>query len=258
MNSPRLALLAVALAGSAFAEPKVWLDERFADGERATQALPASAEWLSSSATSTVIVAPGSLVQTGGGRHVLAYFTPKDAPAAIGLNETLVLTYEIAVSVPADGPGALRVGLFNSGGHRVVMDKQARSADFAHYRGYMGAANPAPSKNLPLRLFKRTGGDDTLIAALPPFFALGEGGGALQPLRDGVTYTGTLTIQRSPSGQTSTLTHGFSGGDLSLHQVTAADSLEPVTTFDTVVFHAGTKAASAFTLKSVRIEIRKN
>lgn len=251
-------VLGVALAAPLAAEPRVWLDEHFADGERDRQNPPESAAWFTSSAASTLAISPGALVQSGGGRHVLAYFTPAGAPAGPAPGETLVLTYEIAVSSPTDGPGALRVGLFNSGGNRMVMDKQARSADFAHYRGYMGAANPAPSKNLPLRIFKRTGNDDTLIGALPPFFALGEGGGALQPLREGVTYTGTLTIQRSPSGQTSTLTHGFSGGDLSLHQVTAADSLEPVTTFDTVVFHAGTKAASAFTLKSVRIEIRKN
>lgn len=261
MNPSRLGTLVFALsalAGSLFAESRVLLDERFADGERATQALPASAEWLSSSASGTVLVSPGALVQTGGGRHLLAYFTPGDAPAAVAPGETLVLSYEISVATPVDGPGGLRVGLFNSGGARVATDKQGRSVEFSRYRGYMGAANPAPSKNLPLRLFKRTGDDETLISALPPFFALGEPGGSMQTMRDGATYTGTLTIKRPLQDNLFTLVHGFYGGDLRPQEVAATDPLEPVTAFDTVVFHLGSKAGTAFTLKSVRIEIRKH
>lgn len=258
MHPTRLLLCALTLAAPLAAAPATWLDEKFSDGERNLQGPPASAEWFSSSATVTLTATPGALKQDGGGRYVLAYFAPADAPAYIAPGETLVLTYQIAVDGPLDGPGALRVGLFNSAGKRIVADKQAQSPDFAGYRGYMGAANPAPSKNAPLRLFKRTQGEDTLIAALTAFSSIGEAAGLIQTMKDGQTYTGTLTIQRSASGESNTITHGFSGGDLAPHQTTAVDALEPVTVFDTVVIHAGTKAARGFTLKSVRIETRKN
>ena len=258
MHSPRLLLCALTLAAPLISAPAVWLDEKFSDGERGLQSPPASAEWFSSSASATLTTTPGALRQDGGGRYVLAYFPPADAPAYLAPGETLVLTYQIALDGPLDGPGALRVGLFNSAGKRIVADKQAQSPDFTGYRGYMGASNPAPSKNAPLRIFKRTQGEDTLIGALTSFSSIGEAAGQIQTLKDGQTYTGTLTIQRSASGESNTITHGFSGGDLTPHQVTTVDSLDPVTVFDTVVIHAGTKAARGFTLKSVRIETRKN
>ncbi|MDF3055972.1 MAG: hypothetical protein K0R17_187 [Rariglobus sp.] len=252
MHAPlAIALFGLTLAGPLIAGPTVWLDERFADGERLTQKPPASAEWFSSSAMSTLSVQPGALTQDGGGRHVLAYF----GPATLAPGESLVLTYEIILASPSDAPGALRVGLFNSDGKHVASDKQARSGDFTGYRGYMAATNPAPSKNPPLRLFKRTQGDDTLIAAVPSFLPIGEPAGIVQALQDGETHTGTFMIRHSTSGQAA-LSCGFSGGRLAPHEVTTTDFNSPVTTFDTVVFHIGTKAARAFTLKSVRIETR--
>lgn len=258
MQSTRLFFCALTLGIPLGAAPALWIDEQFSDGERGLQSPPASAEWFSSSASPTLTVAPGALKQDGGGRYVLAYFSPSGTPAYLAPGETLVVTYRIVIDSPLDGPGALRVGLFNSAGKRIIADKQAQSSDFAGYRGYMGAANPAPSKNAPLRLFKRTQGEDTLIAALTAFSSIGEAAGLIQTMKDGQAYTGTFTIQRSSSGESNTITHGFSGGDLAPHQTTAVDALEPVTVFDTVVIHAGTKAAHGFTLKSVRIETRKN
>jgi hypothetical protein len=250
----RFILFALALSGPLTAAPKIWLDDNFADGERDQQNLPASAGWFSSSVGGTLTVTTGALTQYGGGRYVLAYFAPADAPARIAPGETLVLTYRITLEHPLDGPGALRVGLFNSGAQRIVADKQAQSPDFAGYLGYMGATNPVPTKNAPLRLFKRVPGKGTLIANLTSFDAISEPAGSLQTMQDGETYTGTLTIRRSASGSSNAITHGFYGNDLRPNQATAVDSVEPITVFDTVVIHAGTKAAHGFTLKAVRIE----
>ncbi len=259
MKVPRSVFFAaIAATATAVAEPKVWLDERFADGERSRQALPASAEWFTSSSPSTVSVIRGSLTQEGGGRHLLAYFTPANAPVELAVGEALVLTYEIALNTPLDGPGSLRVGLFDSGGDRIVTDKQARSDDFADYRGYMGAANPTPSKAPSLRIYERTLKDETLVSAITPFSPLGGGDGGLQALPDGKTCTGSLRIERDTAGKV-TVTHGFSGDGLPApHSVSATDDSDIVTRFDTVVFHAGTKAAHGFTLTSVHIETITN
>lgn len=258
MKAPHFIFFAATAATTAFAESKVWLDERFADTERSRQALPASAEWFTSSSPSTVSVIRGSLTQEGGGRHVLAYFAPANAPVELAVGEALVLTYDISLNSPMDGPGSLRVGLFDSGGNRVVTDKQARSDDFADYRGYMGTANPAPSKVPSLRIYERTLKDETLVSAITPFAPLGGGDGGLQALPDGKSCTGTLRIERGAAGRV-TVTHAFSGDGLHApHSVSATDDSEIVTRFDTVVFHAGTKAAHGFSLTSVHIETTTN
>lgn len=250
-------ILGVALAAPLAAEPRVWLDEHFSDGERDRQNPPESAAWFSSSAASTLAVSPGALVQSGGGRHVLAYFTPAGAPAGPAPGETLVFTCEFALTSPMDGPGAFRLGLFNSNGTRIVADKHGRSDDFMRYSGYMGAANPAPSKPLPLSIFKRVAtNSDILIGALPPFQAISAPGGGTQSLKNDRIYQGTFKIRRPASGPGLAITFGFTGEDLTGHEVATTDSAAPVLLFDTVVVHTGTRGSQGFTLKSVRIETR--
>jgi len=248
------ALAAVGVAQAA-AGPRVLLDDAFIDGERGTQNLPASAEWFTSSAASTVDVVSGAgLTQRGGGRHVIAYFTPALEPVRLVPGQTLKLTYQVAVHGPMDGPGAFRVGLFNSGGARVVGDKQSRSHDFVGYRGYIGTTNPMPMKNAPLRLAKRTGEYDTLLAEIGAYSLLGGVGGSLQTMRDGELHTGTLAITCVSYDQ-AVIAHGYEGGALREMFVSEADNSGPVFDFDTVVIHAGSKAADGFTLRSVRVEV---
>ncbi len=239
---------------SVSAAPQVVLDETFADGERMTQALPASIEWMTSGHPNTVNVVRGALTQAGGGRHLLGYFAPEGTPVEIAPGEALLLTYAIAVKSPADAAGALRVGLFDSGGVRIVTDRISRSDDFTAYRGYMGTANPAPTRSSPLRVLKRTHDGDTLVSMIEPFSSLGVAGGRLQPLPDDQVCTGTLRIDR-PSPGLVTVTHAFSGGALQTHTVTAVDGADVVTRYDTVIFHSGSKATDGFTLTSVRIEV---
>jgi hypothetical protein len=255
----RLVLL-VALFGaaSAFAGPKLWLDETFADGERTLQTPPVSLAWLTGSSGSTLNAAKGALTQAGGGRHVLAYFAPKETPLYLEAGCTAVLTYQISLYGPKDASGTLRVGLFHSGGARIAGDREGRSEHFRQYIGYMCATNPVPARPPAARLYRRTEGVDALIGDLNAFVSIAEPAGGLHPLKDGVIYTGTLTIRRSESGHSQTITHALSGGDISgPYEVSTVDSNDPVSAFDTVVFHTGTKGADGFTLHSVRIETRK-
>lgn len=249
--------LALGLAGaaSALAGSQVLLNETFADGERETQALPDSAEWFGSSAANTLwIERDRGLVQDGGGRHVLAYFTPSQEPIRLSPGQTLRLTYELAVIGPMDGPSAFRVGLFDSGGARVIDDKQSRSRDFVGYRGYIGTTNPKPLKNAPLRLAKRTGESDTLLATITAYELLGGSGGSLEFMEDGVFYKGELSVKCLGYDQ-AVVTHSYGGGELRDQLVVETDARNPQFTFDTVAVHAGSKAADGFVLRSVRIEI---
>lgn len=99
---------------------------------------------------------------------------------------------------------------------------------------------------------------DALIGDLTAFVSIAEPVGGLQTLKDGVIYTGVLTIRRSESGHSQTISHALSGGEISqAYEASTVDSNGPVTAFDTVVFHTGTKGADGFTVHSVRIETRK-
>lgn len=237
------------------ADSLVILNDSFADGERETQALPASAEWFGSSSSSTIwIERDRGLVSDGGGRHVLAYFTPAREPLRLTPGRTIRLTYELAITGPMDGPSAFRVGLFDSGGARVIDDKQSRSLDFVGYRGYIGTTNPKPLKSAPLRIAKRIGESDTLLATITAYELLGGSGGSLQPMADGVFYTGTLSI-KCVSYDKAVITHGYEGGDLRELVVSDQDVAAPQFTFDTVAIHAGTKAADGFILRSVKVEL---
>ncbi|MFH1496693.1 MAG: hypothetical protein ABII82_02590 [Verrucomicrobiota bacterium] len=237
------------------ADPLVILHDAFADGERETQALPASAEWFGSSSSATIWVERDrGLVQEGGGRHVLAYFTPAREPVRLAPGQTVRLTYELAITGPMDGPSAFRVGLFDSGGARVIDDKQSRSLDFVGYRGYIGTTNPKPLKNAPLRIAKRIGESDTLLATITAYELLGGSGGSLQPMEDGVFYTGTLSI-KCVSYDKAIVTHGYEGGELRELVVSDEDVAAPQFTFDTVAVHAGSKAADGFVLRSVKVEL---
>lgn len=248
-------VLGLAGAASVQAGPQLFMNDTFADGERETQALPESAEWFGSSAASTLwIERDRGLVQDGGGRHVLAYFTPSREPVRLSPGQTLRLTYELAVIGPMDGPSAFRVGLFDSGGARVIDDKQSRSRDFIGYRGYIGTTNPKPLKNAPLRLAKRTGESDTLLATITAYELLGGSGGSLEFMEDGAFYKGELSV-KCLSYDEAAVTHSYSGGELRDQIVSETDAHSPQFTFDTIAVHAGSKAANGFVLRSVKVEL---
>ncbi|HEX8149914.1 MAG TPA: immunoglobulin domain-containing protein, partial [Pyrinomonadaceae bacterium] len=75
--------------------PSVFLRERFADGTRATQNLPASADWFTSSGSSNFTAAAGQATQlVSSSRTLLTYFTNSSAaPVTVGTGQTLTLDF---------------------------------------------------------------------------------------------------------------------------------------------------------------------
>ncbi len=235
----------------------------FADGERATRAVPDSLAWFCSSASANLTVGGGAMTLTtnGGtaGRHAVAYF-PRQTLAVGGK-----LTYRVAFRLGAplnDFARGLRFGLFDrTGGDASPEDTVVFTGDSQNhtvtYPGYAAMVNVNPSAPGSLELRRR---DTTTSAALATSTAayasaLGGAGGAQQAFATDTDYVGMLVLTRTASG-TLELSFGVSGGALTGHAITRTDA-GPVVAFDTVLLSlnsgGGMAAAGALMIDEVSL-----
>ena len=124
--------MGIALPFALFADPVIYLDDNFNDGDRTNQSLPGSAQWWggSSAETSVVEVSPGSgnyalkIAPTGVTiRHGVAYFAPSDAPVSLASGESIKVSFDLTpLTTPSAGDNNFRFGLLNSGSARLTSD----------------------------------------------------------------------------------------------------------------------------------------
>lgn len=160
-----LALLSVALGTAGLARATVLLNDTFADGDRTTQNLPASAAFYQggSSVNQSLDVVSQTLQysfdNTSGqlGQYVV-YFTAEGSPVSLNVGDKLSVSLTFSGDQIVNGADSLRIGLFDSGGSRVSADYSGvANVAFNAYTGYsffgnMGAgSNTGPCASGPAR-----------------------------------------------------------------------------------------------------------
>ncbi|HEV7501656.1 MAG TPA: hypothetical protein VGQ33_16690, partial [Vicinamibacteria bacterium] len=279
------AVLTVVAAG-----PTVVLQERFADGERAAQALPASAAWFSSSGGSNVVTTVGQLTHVvSSARTVLAYLTnAAGTPVTIGAGQTLTLDFTVQFSgfdINATGatPSTFVVGLLRSVANptataglagftpdgppntiaRVNGDFTSNNPTngvFLNYGGYAAMTTvEAASFATPVRLYARTGASASLLNSTSPFTVLtGAAPTASAAMTVGTDYHGTMTLQNTGSGMAVAYTLREASTNAVVMSYSTLQPAATSTQIDTVAFYvskATTSATYNFVVKAVDVSL---
>lgn len=254
--------------------PSVYLHDTFADGERATQALPGSAAWFTSSGSGNLTATTGELRQeVGSSRSLLAYFTTDQAaPVSLAAGQAVRLDFACTftgfdsgapvtdttfrfgllrgVPNPAavDGTGFVATGSPNTNA-RVTGDfggGAPASGVFSLYTGYaaMTAANTFGTST-PIRFYARTGTTTQLLSSTTPYTQVPVGTPTASiPMAADASYRGSLQLLHDGSGVILryTLTRASDGAVIMAHSVRDATSL--ASTFDAAVFYLSKSASS--------------
>ena len=254
--------------------PSEFLRERFADGTRATQNLPASADWFTSSGSSNFTATTGQATQiVSSSRTLLTYFTNSSAaPVTVATGQTLTLDFTVlftgfdtgasvgsttfsvglmrSVANPAgtSGTGFVPVGSPNTNA-RVSGDFGSNSSSaFNNYGGYAAMTYAGPSAApTPVRLFARTGANTSLLNSTSPYTQFTTGG-TVAPSTGMVAntdYRGTLTVENTGSGVrvSYTLRDAATGSVVATYS--ALQAAGSFTQFDTAAFYLSKASASA-------------
>jgi PEP-CTERM motif len=213
------ALLAVAM--TAFVSPPplhaaVVVDDSFTDGGRNDGADPLDTNWWTSSASSGIEIAPGSLgMVTGGtGRGIHAIF-PTQQLANIGDSLKATYTFTTPATVGSGGSGAFRVGLFDTLGRAGLNADVSAStaAPNAVYGLYSAGTTGLPGYMLDMDV--GTGTEDLsfrqldtainttaqtptgrLMGTTAGFTTIGTGPDGSYAFAANTQYTGSLTVTR--------------------------------------------------------------
>lgn len=250
-------LLATTLvAGSAvFAHAQTTLlNDTFADGDRTTQNLPASAAHYfgTTDSNGTVAVASNALQFSYAGTtntltQAVSYFSPGGSPIALSIGDTLTASFTLSGTNIANAADTLRIGLYNSGGNRVSADTSGiADAAFNSYTGYGLWANMGTGTNT-TDLVRRTGTSSTLFAggAHPNIV----GSTATLGYAADTTYTLTFEIEYTSASSVS-LTFTDSKG----YSKTATDTVGLFTSFDTfALFLSNGGAVTDYTVDNIFI-----
>lgn len=256
--------------------PLVFLEDAFADGERATQALPGSAAWFTSSGSGNLVATVGELRQiVSSSRTFLAYFTnDQGAPVTIATDQTLTLGFTFRFTgfdsaAPAADP-TFRVGLLRgvanpaatSGTGFVATgppNTNARmngdfgsnnptSNAFSLYSGYAAftSANAAGTAT-PVRFYARNGTPGpALLGSTTPFTQVPVGTpAASSAMAADTVYRGTLTVQNTSGGNVLTYEVRRLADGVVVMAHTVTDASTSMTAFDTVAFYLSKNGASA-------------
>lgn len=250
-------LLATALvAGSAVSvhAQATLLNDTFADGDRTTQNLPASAAHYfgTSTANGNIAVTSNALQfgytgTTNTLSQVVSYFTPGGSPVALSVGDTLTASFTLSGTAIANAADTLRIGLYNSGGTRVSADTSGiADAAFNSYTGYGLWANMGTGSNS-TDLVQRTSSSTTLFAG----GAHSNVVSSTAPLGYSAATTYTLTFEIEYTSESSvSLTFTDSNG----YSKTAVDTSGLVTSFDTFALFLGSGSVeTAFTVDNIHI-----
>ncbi len=256
--------------------PSEFLRERFADGTRATQNLPASADWFTSSGSSNFTATAGAATQiVSSSRTLLNYFTNSSgAPVTVATGQTLTLdfvaqfsgfdtgasvgstTFAVGLLRSVANPAAVSGTGFTASGSpntnaRVSGDfgsNNPSSNVFTNYGGYAAmtyaGGSGAPT---PVKLYARTGANASLLNSTSPYTQFTTGGTvtASSAMTANTDYRGTLTLENTGSGVrvTYTLKDATTGAVVMSYAATQAAA--SFTQFDTAAFYLSKASSSA-------------
>jgi pectate lyase len=253
--------------------PSVFLRERFADGTRATQNLPASADWFTSSGSSNFTATAGQATQiVSSSRTLLTYFTNSSAaPVTVATGQTLTLdftvqftgfdtgaavgstTFSVALLRSVANPTAVSGTGFTPSGSpntnaRVSGDFGSNSSSaFNNYGGYAAMTYAGPSAAAtPVKLYARTGANTSLLNSTSPYtqFTAGATVTPSSAMLVNTDYRGTLTLENTGAGVRVSYTLKDASGGL-VATYTALQAAGSFTQFDTAAFYLSKASASA-------------
>ncbi|HEX8291143.1 MAG TPA: immunoglobulin domain-containing protein, partial [Pyrinomonadaceae bacterium] len=254
--------------------PSEFLRERFADGTRSAQNLPASADWFTSSGSSNFTATTGQATQVvSSSRTLLTYFTNSSAaPVAVGTGQTITLDFTVqftgfdtgaavgsttfsvgllrSVANPAGtaGTGFVPVGSPNTNA-RVGGDFGSNSSSaFNNYGGYAAMTYAGlSSAATPVKLYARTGANTSLLNSTSPYTQFTTGGTATPStgMTPNTDYRGTLTVENTGGGVrvTYTLKDAATGSVVATYS--ALQAAGSFTQFDTAAFYLSKASGSA-------------
>ena len=255
--------------------PSVFLRERFADGTRATQNLPATADWFTSSGSNNFTATAGQATQiVSSSRTLLTYFTNSSAaPVTVATGQTLTLDFTVqftgfdtgasvgsttfsvgllrSVANPAAtaaSAGFVPVGSPNTNA-RVSGDFGSNSSSaFNNYGGYAAMTYAAASSAAtPVRLYARTGANTSLLNSTSPYTQFTAGGTATPStgMFANTDYRGTLTVENTGSGVRVGYTLKDAATGAVVMTYSALQAAGSFTQFDTAAFYLSKASASA-------------
>jgi pectate lyase len=254
--------------------PSEFLRERFADATRATQNLPASADWFTSSGSNNFTATTGQATQiVSSSRTLLTYFTNSSAaPVTVATGQTLTLdfvaqftgfdtgasvgstTFSVgllrSVANPAgtSGTGFIPVGSPNTNA-RVSGDFGSNSSSaFNNYGGYAAMTYAGQSgAATPVKLYARTGANTSLLNSTSPYTQFTTGGtvSASSAMTVNTDYRGTLSLENTGSGVRVTYTLKEAATGAVLMNYSATQAAGSFTQFDTAAFYLSKASASA-------------
>ena len=254
--------------------PSEFLRERFADGTRTNQNLPASADWFTSSGSSNFTATTGAATQVvSSSRTLLNYFTNSSAaPVTVGTGQTLTLDFvaqftgfdtgasvgsttfsvallrSVANPTATSGTGFTPVGSPNTNA-RVSGDFGSNSSSaFNNYGGYAamtytGTAGTAT----PVKTYARTGANTSLLNSTSPFTQFTTGGTAVASsgMLVNTDYRGTLAVENTGSGVRVTYTLKDAATGAVVMNYSATQAAASFTQFDTAAFYLSKASSSA-------------
>ena len=254
--------------------PSVFMRERFADGTRATQNLPASADWFTSSGSNNFTATAGQATQiVSSSRTLLTYFTNSSAaPVTVATGQTLTLDFTVqftgfdtgasvgsttfsvgllrSVANPAGtgGTGFVPAGSPNTNA-RVGGDFGSNSSSaFNNYGGYAAMTYAgASSAATPVRLYARTGANTSLLNSTSPYTQFTAGGTATPStgMLANTDYRGTLTVENTGGGVRVNYTLKDAATGSVVMTYSALQAAGSFTQFDTAAFYLSKASASA-------------
>jgi pectate lyase len=252
----------------------VFLRERFADGTRSTQNLPASADWFTSSGSSNFTATTGAATQVvSSSRTLLNYFTNSSAaPVSVGTGQTLTLDFvvqfagfdtgasngsttfsvallrSVANPTGTSGTGFTPVGSPNTNA-RVTGDFGSNSSSaFNNYGGYAAMTYTGLTGTAtPVKLYARTGANTSLLNSTSPFtqFTTGGTAAASTGMLANTDYRGTLSAENTGSGVKVTYTLKDAATGAVVMNYSATQAAGSFTQFDTAAFYLSKASASA-------------
>lgn len=240
-----LCAVSILAAAATSANASTLLTETFVAGQRLTQNLPTTAAWYSSSGTG-VSDASGALVSSSN-RHTLGYFTASGSPQTLEIGHALRVDFTFSLTAPVNSTGTLRIALLDSGANRVSADNTGfNNAAFENYTGYgaflnLGAATAGS-------ISERSAAAEQLINGNNAWNSLASGLGTGATFAEGQNYSGNLTLSRTASG----VTISVSVSGLPGYSYSYTDTDSPFTAFDTFVIFGATNTGG-YTLDDVVI-----
>jgi pectate lyase/pectin methylesterase-like acyl-CoA thioesterase len=274
--------------------PTFLLQERFADGTRAGQNLPASAAWWASSSQFTNALGQTTMLVSAS-RTMLAYFTNATAaPVAVAPNQTLALDFTVQFSgfdVPTTPPvppalpppTAFHVALLRSvanpaatsGTGFVASDPAPAPNTNARVSGDFGSNNPTSnaftnyggyvavtsvglnSTAAPVRLYARTNANPGLLNSTSAFTQFGASSTPSTPMAANTDYRGSLTLQNTGSGMTVTYTLKDAATNAVVMTYSAVQAATSFTQFDTVALYVNKNGSTNynFIIKAVDVSL---